>query len=480
MKTKETLRPLFTPLDSFCKESFALFPQLLNKVLPLSKAHRADLPDAIRELSALLTTEREGLGRSYWAKPRFASAYLRYFLPWNILRIARLLPKLDLPVLPETNSPHERPLVVDAGTGPLTLPIALWLSRPDYRKKPLHIVCADTAPRPMMLGKALLEGLAALCKEELLWDIDCRRIGLGQILHKGPRNVTLYMAGNVLNEIKTKRDTSLSERMEDMLASLQRNLHPEGRALFIEPGTRYGGTLTANLREAAIELASFEEEGLCAISPCTHTNPCPLLGRKERGWCHVVHDAGAPLWLASLAREAKLPKDSLALSFVLLANKSRDFFEANQQKKPKEYGRIISDAFRVPRLGFSRYACTNSGLALVGNAASVPSGASVLLESTRPVQHDAKSGALIMRHFLPKDLPIAESERERKNFISEPVETKLPKKDKPLSKEQGKAKRPQKEQGKKSSKASQKSFQEAKKIATNTQVEKKKKGKDRP
>ena len=40
---------------------------------------RRDLPLACRDLSALLTTERDGLARPYWTSPRLTSAYLRYF-----------------------------------------------------------------------------------------------------------------------------------------------------------------------------------------------------------------------------------------------------------------------------------------------------------------------------------------------------------------------------------------------------------------
>ena len=47
--------------------------------MPLSRNHRADLPEAIRDLSAMLTYERGGLGRSYWSAPRYVSAYLRIF-----------------------------------------------------------------------------------------------------------------------------------------------------------------------------------------------------------------------------------------------------------------------------------------------------------------------------------------------------------------------------------------------------------------
>ena len=91
-------RPLFSPLDAFCRNALAQLPKALDAVMPLSRNHRADLPEAIRDLSAMLTYERGGLGRSYWSAPRYVSAYLRYFLPWYLVRLTGLLPGLDLSV----------------------------------------------------------------------------------------------------------------------------------------------------------------------------------------------------------------------------------------------------------------------------------------------------------------------------------------------------------------------------------------------
>ena len=45
-------RPLFSPLDAFCRNALAQLPKALDAVMPLSRNHRADLPEAIRDLSA--------------------------------------------------------------------------------------------------------------------------------------------------------------------------------------------------------------------------------------------------------------------------------------------------------------------------------------------------------------------------------------------------------------------------------------------
>ena len=358
--------------------------------MPLSRNHRADLPEAIRDLSAMLTYERGGLGRSYWSAPRYVSAYLRYFLPWNLVRLTGLLPGLDLPV-PVCDA--ETPVTIaDLGSGPLTLPIALWLSRPDWRAVPLTLVCVDTVPRPMEMGRSILEHMAKLSGEPLNWTIRLVRSPLMQSFRE-LRSPYLLMAGNVLNELKDKPGVSVDERMADLAVAVGRTLHPEGTALFVEPGTRLGGTLTAKLRETALE------EGLTPVAPCPHLGPCPLLETRERRWCHASQLAVAPAWLADLARYAKLPKDSLSLSFMQLRPESEAAPIAKTALFPAMdpngvVARILSESFPVPGMGHARYACTEDGFAIIPAAGDIPSGALVACRRPASPRKDAKTGAV--------------------------------------------------------------------------------------
>ena len=88
---------LFPPLMEEARHILEQLPQALSRVWPLSKAHRRTLPDDVARLSRLLTTERAALDRPYWSSPAFVSAYLYYFLPWNLVRLTRLLSAMPLP-----------------------------------------------------------------------------------------------------------------------------------------------------------------------------------------------------------------------------------------------------------------------------------------------------------------------------------------------------------------------------------------------
>ena len=137
------------------------------------------------------------------------------------MRLTGLLPGLDLPA-PVCDA--ETPVTIaDLGSGPLTLPIALWLSRPDWRAVPLTLVCVDTVPRPMEMGRSILEHMAKLSGEPLNWTIRLVRSPLMQSFRE-LRSPYLLMAGNVLNELKDKPGVSVDERMADLAVAVGRTL----------------------------------------------------------------------------------------------------------------------------------------------------------------------------------------------------------------------------------------------------------------
>ena len=87
---------LFAPISPAQKEKLSQFLTLLRAVRPLQKEHRNALPGDIVTLSENLTTERSRLSHPYWSKPAAISAYLYYFLPWNLVRLIRLFQTLPL------------------------------------------------------------------------------------------------------------------------------------------------------------------------------------------------------------------------------------------------------------------------------------------------------------------------------------------------------------------------------------------------
>ncbi len=373
-------------------------PKALDVVIPLQAKHRRALPFAIDELSSRLTIERGLIKQAYWSAPRLTAAYMWYFLPWNILRLSRLLATLNIPEplpLPTRAQGTPKPrLFVDMGSGPLSLPIALWLAKPEWREHELNVLCLDTSPHPLQLGQKLFSIIAG---ERSPWRIIPVRSQLETAhleMHKIDAVPWLISAANVCNELKLQ-DERTYKIMEHLRPALKAS---DSSLLIVEPGTRLGGKTIVALRDAALEY------DLKPISPCPHMHECPL--EESRTWCHFTFDTHAsPKWLNDLSNAAKLRKEALSLAFILLAG---------SEKQPQSNkARIISAPFNVPNLmGESRYACCEQGLALLSNAGALPSGALVdIKQSSNQTRTDSKSGALILEH-AEKVCPAPRFERQ--------------------------------------------------------------------
>lgn len=368
------LDELFPPLTDAGRSSMERVRAAIQEVLPLKPRHRADLVFAIRDLSRLLTEDRALRRPDYMADPRFFSAYLYYFLPWNLVRMSRLFRgiRMDLP-----NGAN----AIDLGSGPLTVPIAMWIGRPELRDRSLTFTCVDLAPRSMRAGLALFQQIAG---PKAPWQF---RLVKGSLDAGDPSGADWVIAANAFNELDhSARSAARLERSAHLLA---RTVRPGGRLLLVEPGTRWGGHAIAMLRGMLLEL------GMVPLAPCPHDGECPMPGTSHSAWCHFNFDVrGAPRWLADLTARAGMPKEDVSLSFLLAAR--------------GEYVvsggiRAVSQTFPIPG-GTGLYGCSERGLALMTTprVSHAPRpGRLVRAAWPQPDRHDPKSGALM----LPLDGP---------------------------------------------------------------------------
>ncbi len=369
----------------------AALPRHLDAAMPMRKQHRRDLPGDIRQLSHLLTDERGDLRRDYLADPAALSAYLRYFLPWNIHRLGTLFNGLALD--PGGESPDGAATIIDLGTGPLTAPLTLWMSRPHLRKRPLTFVCVDRAPKPMRLGLAALESMAAEHGDGLApWRVKLVKAPLDAHLRE---KADLLIMANALNEVLHRGEGELLEDAGALAWHLRGMLAPGGAICVVEPGIRPSAHLLAALRRGLLH------EGLHPVAPCPHEGPCPMSGRGYTAWCHFNFEAdAAPRWLRDLSEAARLSKDNVSLSFLHFSTRGRKLEPAAGQV----HARAVSGPFALPAMDdgarrYGQYACTEHGLTLLvmpqKHLLPVPG---ALIEAPWPEAPatDAKSGALVL------------------------------------------------------------------------------------
>jgi len=388
-----------------CIEVLAALPRALDEVMPLNQRHRQQLPGDIRRLWEDLTSEKQHRFAEYLGMPAFSSAYCRYFLPWNVLRLSSILK--DAPLSLATGSS-----VLDFGSGPLTFPIALYASRPELRKTPLTIYCADKTQRILAIGKAIFESLCVKIGGELPpWKIELTQLAFGTPLRiqTGSGNsspvkrsveesvgrfekVDLLVEANMFNEFFWKGEAPLGTKATQNATKLLSYIKDSGTILLVEPGDPRSGAFISAMR------AALAARGVTPIGPCPHQCACPMPGffrslggdedakvgkilakmtpvvmpkwRPKYPWCHfTLSTESAPPWLDDLSRSAGLPKEKMVLSYLLAAKDSEKRAAQEPIKTDTRANhlevRVVSAAFPLPGKKMGCYACSNLGFTLL-------------------------------------------------------------------------------------------------------------------
>ena len=394
------IQSLFDPkqIPDDAKKILQDFDQIAQSSMPANSKQLVALPKQIRELSHQMTDDRGSRRLGYMNEKTFLASYVRYFMWWNLVRLTRLFANLDFDFLSDGD------VCLDIGSGPLTLPCALWLARPDLRKKKLAWYVMDISQLALSLGEEIFLSVAAATGGEP-WKIVRVKGPLGTAVKEKAAFVT---CANMFNEILQKQSEPPDFLAKKYSQSLFKYLdfgEQASPAIFLaEPGTPGSGRFVSLMRDA------FIRRGLFAAAPCPHQQNCPMDGRRlGKGgatgkWCNFAFDTDdAPKKLLALSAKAGIPKERAVISFV--------YARLETACKPKTCGgllRIASDIIRLPaaepgqkpRIG--HYACSEQGLvlALSKGGHRVYSGDLVEIENAgKPKSgpaRDAKTGALIV------------------------------------------------------------------------------------
>ena len=358
------------------------FDQIAQSAMPANSKQLVALPKQIRELSHQMTDDRGARRLGYMNEKTFLASYVRYFMWWNLVRLTRLFSNLDFGFLSDGD------VCLDIGSGPLTLPCALWLARPDLRQRKLVWYVMDISQLALSLGEEIFLSVAAATGGEP-WKIVRVKGPLGTPVKQKARLVT---CANMFNEILQKQSEPpdfLAKKYSQALFNYLDFGEQASPAIFLaEPGTPGSGRFVSLMRDC------FIRRGLFALAPCPHQQNCPMDGRRTgRGgatgkWCNFAFDTDdAPKKLLALSAKAGIPKERAVLSFVLAGAARESFagpksgglsglekvFATDAACKPKNCGgllRVASDIIRLPPDGegqkprVGHYACSEQGLVL--------------------------------------------------------------------------------------------------------------------
>lgn len=419
------------------------FDKIVADVRGMSGKQKVSLYGAIKNLSHQLTDDRNSRRLGYMNSANYISAYINYFMWWNLVRLTRLFANLPKTAF-ESLENSQNPVAIDVGSGTLTVVIALWLARPELRSKRITWYCMDLSQTALAAGENLYLSIAAktIKNEEgaglppgvqatlsptppsprgdapktplTPWNIVRVKGAFGTSIKE---KADFISCGNVFNEILQRNEMPtdfLAKKYTDELLSYLKN--ESSTLLLVEPGDPHSARFISLMRDALIR------KDYTPVSPCPHTESCPMAGRtngkttnafgKNAKWCNFAFDTdSAPKNLLRLSEKAGLPKERASLSFIV-AKKSVDAEQAlsdtpaklsdrklNDQPE-KTFIRIASDFIRLPDLHKSGYyACSEFGLLLAIDESHIQPKNGELLAIKKPDSlsiRDKKSGAIIV------------------------------------------------------------------------------------
>ena len=399
------------------------FDDIIRTNLPLSSKQLLLLPRNIKELSHCLTDERSKRRLGYMNDNIVLSSYAYYFLWWNLFRLTSVFSALDENVF---SFLHDESVCLDIGSGPLSVPLALYLARPELRAVKLTWYCMDTSQNALALGENLLLSCAARLQNaqsaDNTEDADgfCWRIVRvkGEIGTPIKQKASFITCANMFNELYWNTSQPLEAEAKKYAARLfsYGAQKPDGKsecAFFVaEPGIPRAARFISLLR------ATMLRKNMSCVSPCPHANECPMDGKKGGKWCHfILNTETAPAALKKLSEKAGLAKERAAISFIftrpeaLSRNPKAEHAEKRETdgktaaaaKTPYRI-RICSDPIALPEHKTGRYACAPWGLTLVieKNAREKPLASGDLTEAPlkaadiQSLSIDRKSGAKIV------------------------------------------------------------------------------------
>ena len=399
---KSLVEELLPELPAESRQILENFESIVQGVRPLSSRQLLRLPENIRDVSHLLTDQRGGRRMGYLNDTVALSAYMRYFQWWNLLRLTRLFAGLK----PSQLNVPDNGICLDIGSGPLTVPIALWLARPDLREKKLTWYCLDCSQTALALGEELYLAVAARTIADLgseqkslePWRIVRVKGELGVQVRQRAHLVT---AANVFNEVveeSGKPPEFTAKRAADIIMHYK---EAAAQVLVVEPGTPPAVRFLTAFRGA------LARKGLNVVAPCPQGMEwtegtaegrgcsCPMDGGRGNKWCHFTFSTeDAPEKLQKLSARAGLPKERASLAFVLASTVAA---KAVAKESPLEI-RVISEPIKLPGDRTGYYGCCRQGLVLVESATSLVPGQLLRVKELENPRQDKKSGALMYRY----------------------------------------------------------------------------------
>lgn len=321
-------------IPAYTKETYS--PKENWKKKPFSRDDAHFFFRGIDDLSDLFTEDRPAHLPNYFLHPKYRSAYLLYFLPFQAAKFISAF-QLHRPAF-EAALDHGKKTgsikLADLGAGPGTATIAFLLWLLDQRLKEFPKVEADwfDMNRSIMEdGKKIVDKLVE-AYPQMKDKVEIR-------LHASlwakapkilPESLSLVLMGNVLNETVIS-----SQTQQTWLDLLEKS--SGGGVLILEPAARRPSQLLSRLRDEFLEIGAMAPFSSSIWGPCLHAGRCPFA--EGRDWCHFSVPARIPgQWFAEFSKGLGSERQWLKYSYLWIASRDYPAPEASRDLR-----RVISD-----------------------------------------------------------------------------------------------------------------------------------------
>ena len=249
-----------------------------------------EVASGVKQLSHGLTRDRALAGARYMDDPKLLGAYLLFYWPVSYAQARATLS--ELPQRPRS--------ALDLGSGPGPLAFAAMDAGAG------EAIAADRSRPALDLARALaIEASEGLGTRE--W-VPEKPLPDGQF--------DLITMGHVINELYQGDIGRRATLVEKVLEKVK----PGGSLLIIEPALRETSRALLQLRDRLVD------QGHAIRAPCLFRGHCPAL-IKESDWCHAERGWRMPELTTAIARAATLHKESLKMSYLMLAPKGEAWAE---------------------------------------------------------------------------------------------------------------------------------------------------------
>ena len=261
----------------------------------------------VKQLSLGLTRERNLAGARYMDDPKLLGAYLLFYWPVSYAQARQVFGEL-------ANRPRS---VLDLGSGPGPLGFAAMDAGAS------EVTCADrSGPALGLVRELATEAEEAIATRE--WD-PMKKTPLPE------GSFDVISMGHVLNELFGKGEGAIPKRADVVEAALAK-VKKGGSVVVLEPALRETSRGLLQVRDVLVA------RGYAVRAPCLFKGNCPAL-IKETDWCHADRPWEMPRQVEAIAQAASLHKESLKMSYLVLAPKG----EAWPEPPPGRLFRIVSE-----------------------------------------------------------------------------------------------------------------------------------------